>query len=149
MSQPEIFLSYAGEDGFEAALLQLCLERVLEDLNVRVWTYERDQSGTERSVASGLRDRMRDSVAAIILISPHTLDGGATQWMELAYADAFGRPTFLLLHHLTYDQLKKSERGVPPLVLQGQCVPARDWRTLEGELRSACAPPPAKGNDAL
>ena len=58
--------------------------------------------------------------------------------MELAYADAFGIPAFILLHHLTFDELKRAEPGVPPLVLEGQCTLAVDWRSLEDGLRSCC-----------
>lgn len=133
--RPQIFLSYAGEDGFEAALLQEAIETLLGDLNVLVWTYERDQARDERHVGSSLRERVRGSMAAIILVSQFTLASGATQWMELAYADAFAVPTFILLHHITYDVLKASETGVPPLVLEGQCNPATSWRRLEADLR--------------
>jgi hypothetical protein len=137
-SRAVVFLSYAGEDAFEATLLQSYLENELVGLDVSVWTYERDQGSSERDVARSLREHVRESSAAIVLLSAFTLASGATQWMELAYADAFQIPTFILLHHLTYDDLKRSERDVPPLVLQGQCTQARDWRSLDQELRQAC-----------
>jgi hypothetical protein len=142
-ARPQIFLSYAGEDSFEAALLQHAVEALLRDVNALVWTYERDQSRDERHIAASLRDRIRRSVATIVLISQFTLTSGATQWMELAYADAFGVPTFILLHHITYDGLKTSETGVPPLVLEGQCTPAADWRLIQDDLRRCCNQPPA------
>ncbi len=63
------------------------------------------------------------------------LKSGATQWMEIAYAYAFGIPTFILLHHLTFEELKRADRGVPPLILEGQCTPAGEWRSLENDLR--------------
>ena len=134
----QIFLSYASEDGFEASLLQARLEHVLQDLGVSVWTYERNQNGDERSIAEALRDRIRSSSATIMLVSPFTLNGGATQWMELAYADAYDVPTFVLLHHLAYDELKQSHHGVPPLLMQGQCTAAKNWRTIEEDLRRVC-----------
>jgi hypothetical protein len=55
--------------------------------------------------------------------------------MELAYADAFHVPTFVLMHHLTFEDLK-AKSGVPPLVIEGQCTAARDWRQLESRLRT-------------
>ena len=141
--RPQIFLSYAGEDGFEAALLQQAVETLLGDINVLVWTYERDQARDERHIGSSLKDRIRHSLAAIILISQFTLTSGATEWMELGYADAFDVATFVLLHHITYDALKASETDVPPLVLEGQCTPATSWRLLENDLRRCCSRPPA------
>jgi len=85
---------------------------------------------TKRSIGASLRERIRGCAAVVVLLSPFTLESGATQWMELAYADAFGIPTFVLLHHLTVDQLRRAEKGVPPLVLERNCTPAIDWRLL-------------------
>lgn len=133
--QPQIFLSHASEDVFEATLLQSAIEKLLDDLKVAVWTYGRDQAPDERSIGASLRDRIKQCSAAIILISQFTLESGATQWMELAYADAFGIPTFILLHHLTFEDLKRADRGIPPLVLEGQCTPASEWKLLENGLR--------------
>lgn len=129
--QRQIFLSHAGEDTFEASLLQQALEALPKDLNVAVWTYGRDQARDERNIGASLRDRIKHCSAAIILVSQFTLASGAAQWMELAYADAFGVPIFNLLHHLTLDDLKRADRGVPPLVLEGQCTAASEWRLLE------------------
>jgi hypothetical protein len=137
-SVPQIFLSHADEDTFEASLLQACLEITLGDLNVRVWSYKRDQPGDERTIARSLPDRVRESSAAIFLISQFTLKSGATQWMELAYADAFGIPIFVLLHHLSFETLRRAERNVPPLLIEGQCTLAGDWRSLESALRRCC-----------
>ena len=81
-------------------------------------TYQRDQSGSERDVASALKERVRNSCATVFLVSPTTLNCGATQWMELAYADAFDVKTFVLLHHLLYSTLTSSEVGVPPLLFE-------------------------------
>lgn len=134
----QIFLSYDGEDGFEAALLQHRLELLLADLDVVVWTFERDQARDERAVGKSLADHIKGSDAAIFLLSQFTLQDGATQWMELAYADAFGIPTFVLLHHLSFEEIQRSERGVPPLLTAGHCTPAREWRALEPALRERC-----------
>jgi hypothetical protein len=131
----QIFLSHADEDAFEAELLQAQLERSLSDLGVRVWSYKRDQAGDERNIGTSIRDQVRESKAVIMLVSQYTIESGATQWMELAYADAFGIPTFILMHHLTFEDLKRSS-GVPPLVLQGQSTPAVNWRSVEAELRT-------------
>ncbi len=130
-----VFLSYAGEDSAEASMLQCALEAKLKDLEISVWTYGRDQAKSERQVASSLPQRIRESFATILLVSPATIKDGATQWMELAYADAFKKPTFILLHHLTYDELKNSEKDVPVLVLEGQCNPASEWHLIEPDLR--------------
>jgi len=138
MKAPQIFLSYADEDAFEASLLQSSVETLLNDLKVRVWTYKRDQAGDERNIGRGLRERIRESSAVIMLISQFTLASGATQWMELACADAFDVPTFVLLHHVTFDTIKHSEKGVPPLLLQRQCTLAVDWQQLEPDLRRCC-----------
>jgi TIR domain len=130
----QIFLSHADEDAFEAGLLQAQLEQLLSDLGVRVWTYKRDQAGDERNIGGSIRDRVRESQAVIMLVSQYTIESGAAQWMELAYADAFSVPTFVLMHHITFEDLKRSG-GVPPLVLQGQSTPAINWHTIEAELR--------------
>jgi hypothetical protein len=136
--RPQIFLSHASENAFEANLLQMAIETLLRDLGVSVWTYQRDQAGDERNVGASLKERVRESVAAIMLISPETLRSGATQWMELAYADAFDVPTFVLLHHMTFESLTRRKKGVPPLVLAGHCTPAVEWRKLEQALRACC-----------
>lgn len=130
MKRPQLFLSYSGDDAFEASLLQYALESMMPQPGVKVWTYQRDQSKSQRSIAVSLKDRVRASNAMVFLVSPATLASGAAQWMELAYADAFGVPTFVLLHHLTFADIKSRERGVPPLLLEGQCNAAADWRTV-------------------
>ena len=126
----EIFLSYSGKDSFEATLLQFALERLLEDLSVTVWTYERDQDKAERRVAQSLKVRVQRASAAVFLASPATFASGAAQWMELAYADAFDVPIYVLLHRLTFAEVKAREEGVPPLLLEGQCNPASQWRAV-------------------
>ena len=134
-ARSQVFLSHAGEDGFEASLLQYAIEQMLADINVTVWTYERDQRLDERSIGKNLKDRVRDSKATIFLVSPSTLNAGAAQWMELAYADAYGVPTFIILHHLTFEQLKSHERGVPPLLLESQCNATAEWKSIIESLR--------------
>ena len=69
-------------------MLQYAIEKILADINAVVWTYERDQRSDERNIGQSLKDRVREFNAAIFLVSPSTLNAGATQWMELAYADA-------------------------------------------------------------
>ena len=120
-SRAELFLSYSGDDAFEANLLQYALEVMLADVGVKVWTFQRDQSKGQRSIARSLRARVRQSKATIFLVSPTTLNSGATQWVELGYSDAFNVPTFVLLHHVSFNDLKSHEKGVPPLLLEGQC----------------------------
>lgn len=138
MESPQIFLSYAGADAFEASLLQRCIENLLSDIGARVWAYKRDQPGNERNIGRSLKERVRESSVVIMLVSQFTLSSSITQWMELAYADAFDVPTFVLLHHLSFDDLKHSERGIPPLIIEGQCTPAIDWPLLESDLRRYC-----------
>lgn len=134
MATIQVFLSHADEDAFEAGLLQIQLETSLSDLGVRVWSYKRDQQGDERNIGSSIRERVCESAAVVMLVSQYTIESGAAQWMELAYADAFNIPTFILMHHITFDDLKRSS-GVPPLILQGQATAAVNWRSVETELR--------------
>ena len=84
--------------------------------------FGRDQARDQRSIGISLKERVRESAAVIILLSKFTLESGSTQWMDLAYADAFGIPAFILLHHLTFDELRRADRGAPPVVLEGQCT---------------------------
>lgn len=135
-TSPQVFISYSGEDEFEAGLLQFALETLLRDKNVVAWTYQRDQNKSERDVAVAIKERVRKSCATVFLVSPTTLHGGATQWMELAYADAFDVKTFVLLHHLKFSTLKSRETGVPPLLLSGQCNSATEWRGAVKNIRS-------------
>jgi hypothetical protein len=136
----EIFLSYSGKDSFEASLLQFAIEQLLSDLDATVWTYERDQEKSERQVGKSLKVRVQQSAAVIFLASPSTFSSGAAQWMELAYADAFDIPTFVILHRMCFHDLKKMECGVPPLLLEGQCNPSSEWRAvvddIKGKLRN-------------
>jgi len=135
MKNPQVFISYAGRDQFEASLLQYAIESLLQDIGVRAWTYQRDQERSEQEIAARLKDSVRSSGAMIFLLSPHTMDGGAAQWMEFAYADAFEIRTFILLHRLEYADLRTAESGVPPLLLASQCNLARDWRGVVADLR--------------
>src|SRR5690349_6983690 len=96
----EIFLSYSGKNSFEASLLQFAVEQLLADLGAKVWTYDRDQGKSERQVANSLKCRVSKSTAVIFLASPSTFNSGAAQWMELAYADAFDVPIFVILHQM-------------------------------------------------
>ena len=126
-----IFLSHAGGDAFEASLLQFAMEHILAHLGATVWAYRRDQARDERDVAGSLKTRIRQSDAVIFLLSPSTLEMSGTQWMELACADAFDKPVFILLHHLDFDDLAARSQGVPPLVLASQCSDAAlDWRAV-------------------
>lgn len=104
--------------------------------------FGRNEARDQRSVGTSIKERVRKSAAVIILLSRFTLESGATQWMELAYADAFGIPAFILLHHLTFDELKRAEPGAPPLVLQGQCTHAVDrrWKMVSGVVVSKKMP---------
>lgn len=131
----QIFLSYSGEAAFEASLLQYAIEQILGDLNATVWTYQRDQARDERSVGVSLKDRVRESSATVFLVSPGALSAGAAQWMELAYADAYGVPTFVILHRLTFAELRRRERGVPPLLIESQCNPSSEWKSVVESLR--------------
>ena len=136
MGAPQVFISYSGHDSFEASLLQYALETLLDGEGVVAWTFQRDQARSEKEIAQSLKDRVRESAATIFLVSPTTLDGGATQWMELAYSDAFDVPTFVLLHHLDFQELKRRESGVPPLLLSSQCNSALDWKDIAEDIRN-------------
>ena len=131
----QVFISYSGRDEFEASLLQFALERLLEKEGVVAWTFQRDQARSEKEVALSLKKRVRESAASIFLVSPDTLDAGASQWMELAYADAFDVKTFVLLLHLKFQDLKERATGVPPLLLSSQCNSAMEWRNVVEDIR--------------
>lgn len=133
----QIFLSYSGEDSFEASLLQFAMEKLLEKKGVSVWSYERDQNKDEKFISKSLKEKIKKSQATIFLASPTTLSSGATQWMELAYSDAFDVPTYILLHRMTYQDLRKREKGVPPLVLSSQCNSAMEWKNIGLEIGKA------------
>lgn len=130
----QIFLSYSGEDSFEASLLQFAMEKLLDNADVSVWSYERDQNKDEKNISKSLKEKIKKSQATIFLASPTTLSSGATQWMELAYSDAFDVPTYILLHRMTYQDLRKREKGVPPLVLSSQCNSAMEWKDIGLEI---------------
>lgn len=130
----QIFISYSGRDEFEANLLQYALETMLGD-EVLAWTFQRDQVRSEKEIARSLKDRVRESSAVIFLVSSETLESGASQWMELAYADAFDVPTFVLLHHLKFTDLTQKATGVPPLLLSSQCNSAIDWKSVVEDIR--------------
>lgn len=127
-------MSYAGDDAFEASLFQYAIEQLLGKLMVTVWTYHRDQSKSERKIGKSLKDRVRESEAAVFLLSPSTFSGGATQWMELAYADAFDVPAYILLHRMTFAEMKERDK-VPPLVLERQCNPSSEWKSVVDAIR--------------
>ena len=114
---PQIFLSYSSDDSCEASLLAYAIETLLAKAHVRVWTFQRDQAADTRSVATSLKDQVRRSRAMVFIASPSTLKLGASQWMELAYADAAEVPTYVLLHRVSYAKLKMKERGTPPFLI--------------------------------
>lgn len=135
MKKRQVFVSYSGHDAFEASLLQYALESLLADYGVTAWTFQRDQSHSEKEIARSLKERVKQSIATVFLVSPTTLESGATQWMELAYSDAFDVATFVLLHHLDYQELKSRERGVPPLLLSSQSNSAFEWRQIVNDIK--------------
>lgn len=141
-----IFLSYSGEDALEAGLLQFAFESLLKDLGAKVWTFQRDQQTNQRGIAGSLKDKIRYSKAGVFLVSPFTLDYGATQWMELAYLDAYEVPTYILLHHVTFQDLKSRERGIPPLLLESQCNPAINWKQIASDIRDDWVRNPTRRN---
>ncbi|HKO34974.1 MAG TPA: TIR domain-containing protein [Pyrinomonadaceae bacterium] len=132
----QVFISYSGRDDFQGSLLQYAVERMLQEEHVVAWTFQRDQSRSEKEIAQSLKERVKESVASIFLVSPDTLDSGATQWMELAYAYAFDVKSFVLLHRLTFPDLKQRTTGVPPLLLSSQCNSAMDWKNVIEDIRS-------------
>ena len=136
MTRPQVFISYSGKDEFEASLLQYAIESMLIGDGVTAWTFQRDQHRSEKEIAARLKAAVRDSFALIFLLSPQTIDGGAAQWMEFAYADAFEIRTFILLHRLEYDELKVAEHGIPPLLLASQCNTALDWRLVIRDIQT-------------
>lgn len=136
MNKAQVFISYSGHDAFEASLLQFAIETMLAPEQVTAWTFQRDQQRSEKEIAAALKKSVQESVATVFIVSPSTIDGGAAQWMELAYSDAFNVKTFVLLHHLDYSELKSKDRGVPPLLLVSQCNDAQQWKAIVEDIRS-------------
>lgn len=134
-----IFLSHASEQSFEAELLQFAYESLLGDVNAKIWTYKRDQARDEKAVAQQLKTQVKKAKALVFLVSTSTLEKGAAQWMELAYADAYNVPTFVLLQQLAYSDLKARDKGVPPLLLSAECNSADRWREIVTDLRECCS----------
>ena len=135
---PQIFLSYTSEDALVADLLTFCIERLLSDIHVNVWNYQSDQPGYERNIAASIPERVKESSALIFLVSRSTLQNGSTQWMELAYADVYKVPTFVLLKDITFPDLW-SYSHVPPPIVSGQCTQAIEWQSLEPDFRRCCS----------
>jgi len=133
-SKYQIFVSYSGHDSFEAELLQFAIEKSLGNDIVSAWAFQRDQKRSEKEIAKSLKTKVKESIATIFLVSPTTLESCATQWMELAYSDAFDVETYVLLHHISYTELKSKESGVPPLLLSSQCNDATDWKNVISEI---------------
>lgn len=136
MKKTQVFISYSGHDAFEASLLQFAIENILSHERVSAWTFQRDQQRSEKEIAAALKKSVKESVATVFIVSPSTLDGGAAQWVELGYCDAFDVKTFVLLHHLDYNELKSYQRGVPPLLLASQCNAAQQWKAVVGDIKS-------------
>jgi hypothetical protein len=134
MKKLQVFISYSGRDVFEAGLLQYAIESKLSKEGVTAWTFQRDQALSEKEIARSLKDKVNDSFVTIFLVSPDTLESGTTQWMELAYSDAFDVVTFVLLHHLKFDDLKQ-KAGIPPLLLSSQCNLASEWKSVIESIR--------------
>lgn len=97
---------------------------MLADLDIKVWSYLRDQSTGERRVSGRILEQVRQSSAMIYLVSPATLEGGANQTIELGYAEAFDKRIEVILHRLDYDDLTAAGSKVPLSVLAGSCTPA-------------------------
>lgn len=116
-------------------MIQFVFETLLSDINVKVWTYERDQAKSERIVAEALKEKVKESEAMCFLVSDSTINGGAAQWMELAYADAFDISTFVILHRITFEHLKAPSANVPPLLLASNCNLSDKWREVAIEIR--------------
>ncbi len=128
----KIFLSYSGEDAFEAELLKLAFETRMNKLGVKVWIFQKDQKKSESDIAKALKDCINKSRAMIFLLSPYTLKNGSTQWMEFGGAYMLEIPIFVLLHHLTYQQV--ISKNVPPALKKGLCNKAIEWKSIESGL---------------
>jgi hypothetical protein len=76
----QVFISYSGRDRFEASLLQYALEHILAADEILSWTFHRDQERSQKNIGRSIRDVVQESAALIFLVSPDTLEAGATQW---------------------------------------------------------------------
>lgn len=135
MPEPaKIFLSFASPDRFEALLLKIVLRRVyLRAHRPSIWIYTHDQAPTTPNVPVSLKREVKSSDAFILLLSRSTLNRGSNQWMELAYADAYKKPTFVLLHRINYDVVKK-HRNTPVFLQPKHCTHSRDWKSMVPKL---------------
>ena len=79
MKPAQVFISYAGHDSFEASLLQFSIETLLAPQRVTAWTYQRDQSRSEKEVAKALKKSVQDSMATVFIVSPSTIEAGAAR----------------------------------------------------------------------
>lgn len=131
---PQLFLSYARPDEFEAQLFQRVLEAELP--GTKVWAFQRDQQLSTRDLSRFIQRAIQDSLGVIFLISQFTLKDGGNQWYELGIADAFEKRTFFLLHHVTLHDVKQVERGIPPLLFNADCILATEWIRLIPDLQT-------------
>lgn len=138
MKKLQIFISYSSHNEFEATLLQFAIEKLLEDKKVSVWTFQKDQKCSEKEVANSIKQKVKESIATVFLVSPYTLKSGATQWMELAYSHAFNVETYILLHNLSYKDLQTKGRSIPPLVTSSQCNLATKWELIINKMGTLC-----------
>lgn len=91
-SQGYAFLSFAEED---SGFVQETLKPVLAQRMVTFWEYRTAERRYDISIARELEDRIANSVAFVAVLSP---DWKSADWTEreLLYAEAIGRPRFLV-----------------------------------------------------
>jgi hypothetical protein len=75
----QVFLSYAGEDAFEASLLQYAVGTLLADLPAKVWTYQRDQLRDQQTIATNIKSQIHQS-RAMIFRQPQSNWGPRNGW---------------------------------------------------------------------
>src|SRR5438552_15691002 len=93
-SVPRVFLSHSTQDQW------ICerLKEKIEEVGVEVWLDAFDLPGG-RNVKERIKDGMRSSTECLILLSPASRE---SDWVkhEAGLADAYGKPTALVLLHV-------------------------------------------------
>ncbi len=96
---PRVFLSHSTQDQW----ISESLKEKLEEVGVEVWLDAFDLPGG-RNVKERIREGMRSATECLILLSPASR---ASDWVkhEAGLADAFGKPTAIVLLHVGADDV--------------------------------------------
>jgi hypothetical protein len=96
-SVPRVFLSHSTQDLW----ISERLKEKMEEVGVEVWLDAFDLPGG-RNVKERIKEGMRSATECLILLSPASCE---SDWVkhEAGLADAYGKPTVLVLLHVNKD----------------------------------------------